>query len=196
MRLFGTGLVLAFACVAAASRLGSGAVVHDERTLQEIKEVVWVVEVNFEEGATIIDPDTAVCRSNGDDVPYYDFVKDVAVKVAKNYFLKSEDDNESSERKVLWELGEVDDVVEFEDIFDRSLLESDQGRRALLPGFKFTIIGTCSLCGFDNGDGRRLGSSNGEKQTLTNRIAKAIMRGMKSKCGIDDVESVSFSPKV
>ncbi len=196
MRLFGLGL--AFSCFAAASRLGSGAVVHvhDERTLQEIKEVVWVVEVNFEEGAKIINPDTAVCRSNREDVPYYDFVKDVAVKVATNFLLKSEDDSESSVRKVLWQLGEVDEVVKFKDIFDRSLLESDQGRRALLPGFQFTIIGTCNLCGFDNGDGRRLGSSYGEKQTLTNRIAKAIMRGMKSKCGIDDVESVYFSPKV
>lgn len=200
MRLFGLVLAFASVAVAAASRLGFGATVHDERTLQEIRKVVWIVEVTFDEGTSIIDPETTICKVNGDAVPYYDFVKDVAEKVANNFLLKSEDDNESeselSERKVVWELGEVDEVVTFEDIFDRSLSEGDQGRRALLPGFKFTIIGTCTLCGLDNGDGRRLGSSNGKKQTLTNRVSKAIMTGMKSKCGIKGVASVSFSPKV
>lgn len=70
MRLFGLVLAFASVAVAAASRLGFGATVHDERTLQEIRKVVWIVEVTFDEGTSIIDPETTICKVNGDAVPY------------------------------------------------------------------------------------------------------------------------------
>jgi hypothetical protein len=195
MRLFSLVLVCACVAVSAASRLGSDAVVHDDRKLQEVKSVVWIVEIILEEGAKMIDPDTATCKKSGDTIPFFDFVKLTAVKEANDFLMKFSNPSPLSTTQVVWELGEVEDVITSRDVFDRSVLERDQGNRALLPGFKFTFIGTCTLCGNDDGDGRRLGSSRGVKQTLTNKVAKGIMNGMKSKCGIKNVLSVSFSPE-
>ena len=192
--------ILASSCfaVAAASKLrvDLSNTEHVERQLQDLIEVVWIVDVTLEDGASM-DPDTTMCTKFGRSVPFYTFVKDVATDAATAYLQKSFKLSSRTNYEEIWTL---EDVVRYEDIWDdRDLLESDQEDRSLpaLPGFSFKIIGLCrpGMCSPDNGDGRRLGSSKQMKQSLTSKVSNSILKAMKSKCGIGDVLEVSFNLK-
>lgn len=168
----------------------------DERQLQqyvtlrqqevEVAQVTWLFEVILP-GGLVLDPSSAVCTVQGKPVPFFTLMKDTATLSAQKFLSKFVKKNGIPESDVVWYLDDFPDRREMAET-------GDEENRALL-GFSWTVPGFCRryMCNPDNTDGRRLGSSNSSKSTLSDTVAKALFSAMKSRCGIKVVEDVIFS---
>lgn len=168
----------------------------DERQLQyilerqsdaEVAQVTWLFEVILP-GGVVLDPSSVVCTVQGKTtVPFFSLMKDTATVAAEKFLSKFVKKNGIPESDVVWYLNDFSNRREMAET-------SDEENRSLL-GFSWTVPGFCRrfMCNPDNKDGRRLGSSNSNKSTLSDAVAKALLSAMKTRCGIKVVDNVIFS---
>jgi hypothetical protein len=170
---------------------------RDERQLQqytlkapqeaEVAKVTWLFEVILP-GGLVLDPYSAVCTVQGKvTVPFFSLMKDTANLAATKFLQKFVKKNGIPESEVVWYVNDFSNRREMSE-------NGDEDSRELL-GFSWTVPGFCRryMCNPDNKDGRRLGSSNSSKSTLSDAVAKSLLAVMKTRCGLNVVDGVTFN---